>query len=84
MEQIRCENPNTKQREKKKIEKQTGSPRVENPSPWVSIDQIRCEHLNIKQRRKRKKKNREANFITNPWFDVKDAKYLAITNKLDI
>ena len=51
---------------KKKTEKQTGSPRVENPSPWVSIDQIKCEHPNIKQRRKRKKKNREANFITNP------------------
>ena len=64
MEQIRCENPNIKQRKKKKerkkekTKKQTSSPRVENPSPWVSIDQIRCENPNIKQRKKRKNKRK--------------------------
>ena len=61
MVQIICENPNIKQRKKKekiKIEKQTNSPRVENPSPGVSIDQIRCENPNIKQRKKRKKKRK--------------------------
>ena len=68
MEQIRCENPNIKQRkkEKTKTEKQTGSPWVENPSPRVSIDQIRCENPNIKQRKKKAEKQTSSPRVENP------------------
>ena len=58
----------TLNKEKKKAEKQTSSPRVENPSPRVDTVKSDAKTQTSNKEKKGKKKNREANF-SSPILD---------------